>query len=330
MRRIHIVNPFRNPFGGSEQRALDLYRRLEGRAETALWSTEAPHAELAGRFPIAPLPQAPPPGGTWVIVGAYFETENLFARMRPRRLIYLYNTPSPNLFRKRLELARHLTGIAPEIVYAAEEDARRIGLPGRVEASPLDLGRFHPARREGRREGRRQGRGDGGFVVGRLSRDVPEKHHRDDAALYREALRRGWTLRLMGASCLVELLPPEDFARLELLPCGAEPPEVFLAGLDAFYYRVSDAWTEAFGRVVLEAMASGLPVVCDRRVGAARLIDDRRDGFVTADAGGALAAMTRLHDDPALRAAIGAAARRKAEAVYSDAYAEDLVAYYTA
>lgn len=327
MRRIHIVNPFRNPFGGSEHRALDLYRRLEGRAETSLWSTEAPHADLAGRFPIAPLPQAPPPGGTWVVVGAYFEVEELFSRMRPRRLIYLYNTPSPNLFRMRLQMVRRLTGVAPEIVYASEEGARQIGLPGRVEVSPLDLRRFRPARREGRRNGWREG---GRFAVGRLSRDVPEKHHRDDAALYREALRRGWRLRLMGASCLAEVLPPDDVARLELLPCGAESPEAFLAGLDAFYYRVSDAWTEAFGRVVLEAMASGLPVVCDRRVGAAHLIDDGRDGFVTADASGALAALTRLHDDPALRAAMGAAARHKAEAVYSESYAEDLVAYYTA
>ncbi len=322
MRRIHIVNPFRNPFGGSEQRALDLYRRLQGRAEAALWSTEAPHADLAARFPIDRLPQTLPPGGTWVIVGAYFEVEGLFGRMRPRRLIYLYNTPSPNLFRKRLELARRLTGVEPEIVYAAEEGARQIGLPGRVEVSPLDLQRFHPARQAVRRDGR--------FTVGRLSRDVPEKHHRDDAALYREALRRGWSLRLMGATCLAEFLPTEDVARVEVLPCGAEPPEIFLGGLDAFYYRVSDAWTEAFGRVVLEAMASGLPVVCDRRVGAARVIADGEEGFVVADAGEALAALQRLHDDPALRASVGAAARRKAEAVYSEDYAEDLLAYYTA
>ncbi|MGF1594625.1 MAG: glycosyltransferase, partial [Kiloniellaceae bacterium] len=75
---------------------------------------------------------------------------------------------------------------------------------------------------------------------------------------------------------------------------------------------------------------SGLPVVCDRRVGAARVIADGEEGFVVADAGEALAALQRLHDDPALRASVGAAARRKAEAVYSEDYAEDLLAYYTA
>ena len=327
MSAIHIVNPFGNAFGGSEQRALGHYRRLKGRAEVRLWSHGEPDPRLAARYPIQRIgrtPQSFPCGGTWVIVGAYFTAEQWFHLLRPRRLIFIYNTDSPNFLAARLEAARRATGIEPEIVYASRQSARQIGLPGRLEPSPIDLQRFHPARRDG------VARPPGRFVVGRFSRDDPVKHHRGDLAVYREALRRGWSLRLMGASCLAGELAPAGDARAEFLACGAEPPERFLAQLDCFYYRVSEQWTETFGRVVLEAMASGLPVLCQRRVGGAELIEDGRDGFVVSGGGEALALLQRLRDDAALRSEIGAAARRKMEQVYSAAYEEELVRYYTA
>lgn len=325
MNRVHIVNPFRNPFGGSEQRALVLYERLRGHAEVRLWSHGKANSHYAERFPITSLAGAEesfPEGDTVVIVGAYFKAEALFGRLRPRRLIYVYNTPSPNIFRERLYLARRYAGVEPEIVYASEQAAGQIGLPGRVEASPIDLSRFRPRRREVRRSGRT-------FTIGRMSRDVLEKHHPGDLAVYREARRRGWHLRLMGATCLRNAFAATAEDHIALLPCGTESPERFLATLDCFYYRVSESWTEAFGRVVLEAMAMGLPVICDRRVGAARVIDDGVDGFVTTGGGEVLALLQRLSGDPGLRAEIGAAARQKVEAVYSTAYEEELVAYYT-
>ena len=326
MNRVHIVNPFRNPFGGSEHRALVLYERLRRHTEVRLWSNGEADPHYAGRFPIASFQAAEgsfPEGETVIIVGAYFEAETLFEHLRPRRLIYVYNTPSPNLFRERLGMARRHAGVEPEIVYASEESAQHIGLPGRIEASPIDLERFHPGRR------REIARPRGGFVLGRMSRDVLEKHHPGDLTVYREALRRGWKLHLMGATCLQAALGSRSEAEVALLPCGAEPPERFLATLDCFYYRVSESWTEAFGRVVLEAMATGLPVICDHRVGAARVIDDGVDGFVTTGGGEVLALLQRLSDDPGLRAEIGDAARQKVEEIYSTAYEEELVTYYT-
>ena len=44
-------------------------------------------------------------------------------------------------------------------------------------------------------------------------------------------------------------------------PFGAMDPADFLRGIDVFVYQHHPGWTEAFGRVVIEAMASGLPVV---------------------------------------------------------------------
>jgi UDP-glucose:(heptosyl)LPS alpha-1,3-glucosyltransferase len=57
------------------------------------------------------------------------------------------------------------------------------------------------------------------------------------------------------------------------------------AGIER-YYAVADALVfpttyDAFGMVVLEAMASGLPVFSSDRAGAAELIDSGKDGFVT-------------------------------------------------
>ena len=54
--------------------------------------------------------------------------------------------------------------------------------------------------------------------------------------------------------------------------------EGYYAAADAFVFPTS---YDAFGMVVLEAMASGLPVFCSDRAGAAELITPGRDGFVT-------------------------------------------------
>jgi UDP-glucose:(heptosyl)LPS alpha-1,3-glucosyltransferase len=54
--------------------------------------------------------------------------------------------------------------------------------------------------------------------------------------------------------------------------------ERFYAAADAFVFPTT---YDAFGMVVLEAMASGLPVFCSNRAGAAELMCDGQDGFIT-------------------------------------------------
>lgn len=83
------------------------------------------------------------------------------------------------------------------------------------------------------------------------------------------------------------------------------------------YYAAADLLVlpsrrEAFGMVVLEGMASGLPVVVSREVGAAALISNGKDGFVFTDTSD-LINILNLLTDKFKRKTIGKAARKKAE-----------------
>ncbi len=68
-------------------------------------------------------------------------------------------------------------------------------------------------------------------------------------------------------------------------------------------------------RAVLEALASGLPVITTREAGCDRVIVEGKTGFLVpaADPPALAAALTTLAADPARRAAMGVAARRVAE-----------------
>lgn len=88
--------------------------------------------------------------------------------------------------------------------------------------------------------------------------------------------------------------------------------ERFLSRADVFW--LTSSW-EGLPNVVLEAMASALPVVATDVGGVRELLRTGEEGFVVppGDAPAVAAHGARLLRDPASRAAMGAAARRRAE-----------------
>ncbi|MFT3806629.1 glycosyltransferase family 4 protein [Arenimonas sp.] len=317
-RRIHLINPFWNAAGGSEWRTLELFDLLRGSADVHLWASAKPDPRLAARAEIRRIQPEHgefPRMGTFVFVGDYRPPRDWIEQAQPRRSILVYNTHSP----RRLAVALQrlsLQGRRPvEIVFASRLLQDLTGIAGQVQASWIDLRRFLPVQAVERP-----------FTVGRLSRDVVEKHHSEDPALYRRLQADGTRMRLMGATCLAGILPPGE--GIELLPANAEPAERFLASLDCFYYRTSPQWTEAWGRVVLEAMACGLPVVCERRGGYTEAIEDGVDGLLFDDTDEAETLLRRLRDDAGLRQRLGAAARAKAESLFSTAERQRTIDWY--
>ncbi|WP_181705483.1 glycosyltransferase family 4 protein [Chthonobacter rhizosphaerae] len=99
-------------------------------------------------------------------------------------------------------------------------------------------------------------------IIGRHARPDPKKWPdtiEDARAAY--PTPPGWTVRVLGAGDFLFDLYPERPPDWDLVAFNSEPVADFLAGLDVWVYFHSDAWSEAFGRTTLEAMATGVPVI---------------------------------------------------------------------
>lgn len=193
----------------------------------------------------------------------------------------------------------------------------------------IDLDRFAPQRhaRAGREIRARLGFADSDRValfVGDL---------RKGAAAALGALRRIPEARLLLVSRSDPAPWRERAASLSVLdratfhqPVASIEP--FYAAADLFLYPTP---YDAFGLVVVEAMASGLPVVTTRRAGASEVVRHGETGFVVDDPGdeaGLAAAARPLVTDPALARRVGAAARASLAGETWDAVAARTLAIY--
>lgn len=320
MPAIHLINPLCDPAGGSQRRATALYDELRDHADVRLWSGVEPDPHFAADYPISRIRTARlafPKTGTFVFVGAYFRLGRWLWLTRPRRIILICNTFQRAQLEYRLRHFECILGRPPELVYTSDLVSDWGGHPGIVHVSPIDIGRFSPA----------PPRGGQTFTIGRLSRDTPLKHHSGDAPLYRRLAEQRCQVRVMGASDELRAAIADNPA-IELLPSCAVEASDFLRSLDCFFYRTSEEWPEPWGRVVTEAMACGLPVVCHRSGGYATIIDHGRNGFLFDSDGEAEAILLALKADPERRRRIGSAARATIESLLSVRNRSEMVDFY--
>jgi glycosyltransferase involved in cell wall biosynthesis len=317
---VHLLNPM-TEIGGSELHTMDMYRVLSRYTRTIIWTEREPDPQLAELVPIQKinLPRLRfPRQGVFLFAGAYFEIGAWWRWARPARTLLLYNIVN----RKRLERTLKRLSLdgqrSVEMIYASDNLKADAGLPGIVEDSPIDLDVYTPSSTSAR---------DETFVVGRASRDDPVKFADGDPMLYERLAGAGFRVRIAGGTCLRERVAAHP--RIELLPMMtplALPR--FMQGLDCFLYRTSTAWPEAYGRVVAEAMACGVPPIVGSTAGIAQHLHHGVNGFIADSNDEVMEILLNLKEDRALQARIGAAARETMESRYGEAQLEAIANHY--
>jgi len=301
---IHVCEIAGDPSGGTEHRAIELSHRLRAAADVVLW-TQNPNLPpiFTSRNQVRVIDESRgiyPQGGTLFVCGSYIRMGAWFRQASFRRVIVLYNVVDPIGFSTLLEQVCLPGKPKVELLFASAWMKNVTGLPGSFEPSPIDTDLFGPgvpARVESAR-----------FVIGRLSRDDPVKFHPGAAGFFRALASQGCEVRLMGAT---PIMPGLGGARqIEVLPQNTVPAVDFLRSLDCFTYRTHPSWTEAWGRVVTEAMSVGIPVVAHADGGYAQIVRHGENGFLFHRDSQALELIAQLRRSPSLRKAIGTNARQ--------------------
>lgn len=202
---------------------------------------------------------------------------------------------------------------------ASREDLIGLGVPDVVVwGCGVDAERFNPVRRS--QNLRVQLGIDGAFTFLYVGRLAAEKGVDVVVEAYRRALVRlpAGSTRLVIAGAgpeeqRIRSTAPPGTIFLGFLNRETALPELY-ASCDAFVFAST---TETLGLVVLEAMASGLPVIAAPARGVAEHLRDDENGiaYPANDTGACADAMVRLATDGALAVRLRGGARRAAEAL---------------
>lgn len=209
---------------------------------------------------------------------------------------------------------------------ACRRDLRDYGVPpSKIGFLPrgVDAELFHPVRRQ-----ERFFAWPGlppGFTYLYAGRLAPEKNLEVLLAAFEQvaAARPAARLAIVGDGPARPRL--EELASRKVTFCGVLRDRMLAAAYASADAFVFPSRTDTFGNAVLEAMASGLPVIVTREGGPAEQVEDGATGRIVAgDEGGLATAMLELFDRPELACALGREARRVAAARDWSAFVETL------
>jgi glycosyltransferase involved in cell wall biosynthesis len=229
-------------------------------------------------------------------------------------------------------LARHVLNSADAVLTPSRAmRARLVEIGVRREVHlwrrGVDADRFHPRHRSAAMRARLSDHHPDDLLllyVGRLS---PEKRLAD----LRPALEQvsGVRLALAGDGPARPALE-RHFAGLPVHFAGYLRGEALAAAYASADVFVFPSALESFGLVVLEAMASGLPVVAARVGGVSEMVVEGVSGwtFAPGDTAALAAGVRRLGSDRARRAVMGQAARAFAETQAWPAMMDEVIGHY--
>lgn len=283
---IHIVTRF-DGIGGTENHAFELFQLLAGKHAVTLWADRPGGVERRyAATPIISFSGQRPEGGTLIILGTHLEPGIWLEYARVRRLVVICNLFSLERIFSLLALLDRPSLPIAEMVFVSQALKNAVGLPGIVCPPLIDLDRFHPSRRTQASV----------FRIGRHSRDDPAKHHPEDVSLYRMLAWRGHQVRIMGGECLCPFIA--DTPVIDLLKLDEVDAADYVANLDCFFYRTAPGKPEAAGRVIMEALASGTPVVASPAGGYVEWIEPGSNGYIVHNQEEAFERIVELAENP--------------------------------
>lgn len=214
--------------------------------------------------------------------------------------------------------------------YANRAIAQRCGAEGPVHSPVVDPARFAPGEKPGALL-ERFGAPAGAFVAGTVGKMARGRGHEE--AIDAAARVDGAVLLHVGKG---EHRPRLEERAARLGAAGRNVwtgyqeetlPELY-RGMDVFLFTASGS--QQGQRAILEAMASGVPVVALPVPGVADLLTDGVEGLVAPDVAGVMGALRRLRGDETLRRRLGEAARRRALEFTAEKFAARAIAFYEA
>lgn len=231
---------------------------------------------------------------------------------------------------RRDPVTRFLFGRTRSFSYANQAIARARGADGPVHSPVVDTGVFAPGPAPPDLAGMFS-IPDPAFVVGTIGKIAEGRGHEE--AIAAAAPLPGVVLLHVGKG------PHEPALKRRAEQLGSASrnlwtgyQEQILPGLyrsmSVFLFTASGS--QQGQRAILEAMASGLPVVALPVPGVADLVTDAVEGFVAADVPGLTAALRRLMEDESLRRRMAEAARNRAQQFKAARFAAQAIPFYEA